>query len=50
MNPGTGKSEYVAATVYIKKNNKSKICEYAKLDAEKDYPGSYGIIAQFCDR
>jgi hypothetical protein len=50
MNPGTGKSEYVAATVYIKKNNKSKICEYANLAAEKDYPGSYGIIAQFCDR
>ncbi len=49
MNPGTGKSEFVAASLYIKLNNKSKICEYASLAASLDYPGSYGIISQFCN-
>ena len=49
MNPGTGKSEFVAASIYIKLNNKSKICEYANLAASLDYPGSYGIISQFCN-
>ena len=48
MNPGTGKAEFIAASIYIKKNNTPKICEYANLAAEMDYPGSYAIIAQFC--
>ena len=48
MNPGTGKSEFVAASIYIKKNDISKICQFANLAAEMDYPGSYGIISQFC--
>jgi hypothetical protein len=48
MNPGTGKAEFIAASIFIKKNNISKICQYANLAAEVDYPGSYGIIAQFC--
>jgi tetratricopeptide (TPR) repeat protein len=49
MNPGTGKSEFVAASVYIKKNNRPKICQYANLAAALDYPGSYAIISQFCN-
>lgn len=49
MNPGSGKSEFVAASVYIKKNNRSKICQYANLAAALDYPGSYGIISKFCN-
>ncbi len=48
MNPGTGKAEFIAASIYIKKNNTPKICEYANLASEMDYPGSYAIIAQFC--
>ena len=48
MNPGTGKSEFIAASIYIKQNDISKICQYANLAAEMDYPGSYGIISQFC--
>jgi tetratricopeptide (TPR) repeat protein len=49
MNPGTGKSEFIASTVFIKKNDKVKACEYAKLASELDYPGSYGIIAKYCN-
>ena len=49
MNPGSGKSEFVAASVYIKINNRPKICQYANLAAALDYPGSYGIISQFCN-
>lgn len=48
MNPGTGKSEFVVSSIYIQKNNLAKVCEYANLAAQADYPGSYGILAQFC--
>lgn len=48
MNPGTGKSEFVASSIYIQKNNLEKVCEYANLAAQADYPGAYGILAQFC--
>jgi tetratricopeptide (TPR) repeat protein len=48
MNPGTGKSEFVASSIYIEKNNLEKVCEYANLAAQADYPGSYGILAEFC--
>ena len=48
MNPGTGKAEFIAASIYIKKNDISKICQFANLAAKMDYPGSYGIISQFC--
>jgi len=49
MNPGSGKSEFVAASLYIKLNNKLKTCEYANLAAALDYPGSYAIISKFCN-
>ena len=49
MNPGTGKSEFIASSVFIGKNDKVKACEYAKLASEFDFPGSYGIIAKFCN-
>ena len=49
LNPGTGKSEFIAASAFVGKSDSVKACEYAKLASELDYPGSYGIIAKFCN-
>jgi len=49
LNPGTGKSEFIAASAFIGKFDSVNACKYAKLAAESDYEGSYGIIAKFCN-
>lgn len=48
MNPNTGKSEFIISSIYIEKNDITKVCEFANLAAQADYPGSYGILASFC--
>ncbi len=48
LNPRTGKAEFVAANVYVKKNNREQACKYANLARIYNYPGSYQFISSFC--
>ena len=48
LNPGTGKAEFVAANVFVKKNNKKQACKYANLARISNYPGSYQFISTYC--
>ena len=50
MNPNTGKAEFIISSIYIQKNDITKVCEYANLAAQADYPGSYGILAKYCQQ